>query len=1021
MADWSFTITHFPNSNNTGTYITDFVISIPMFTDTGSGEVNEATIILDAKDGQFIRANINGRTKISQYDRIRIEANDGNVATSNTDPGTQRGYYDKYFYVMKKQPIKSKDEGVRLQLELLGTESFLQRVMYIKPHFFETPWNVLKDIGDLYNDNRGSASTSIMPNLTGHDNALYNKLPTSIVNSYDYGVNEDTCFDRMSDVIDSMGASLSAGGVLNFFDLRFTYSNNGRTLTASAFSSGNAQLDSAGVPTGKIGAYPIVTIDNSTSVNVGETDGGIDAKTGNQVLAWGAAEGGSLPTDWSRFAARQQFLNLGFPEWEAPPVTYGEYSKVSYDADDGNGRVNYVAGSATNTSVAPPGSGGTAWNVLTHADYYGDEIQYSPWTVGKATSVFRNGGGDPTVSYGLAAGSARAASNEPRPMFWDHSFVINDGYFWRTWANVRSTSDGTGTPFTDIPPECFYDTDESGAGDEAGVYRGFRVLCDGNPTPGVDNLYFGYNKDIDGVVQTSGATVVDRNGKLLKDSVLQYDGSEWFVFARPYSNQFAAPSASGNDPKRLQVVVLQEARIYRFYKDESNETWQNQSDDDMGIDCLHPVYKDGSNYKIENVPGFLANYADNAEDSSVSVKDVNDSDGPYSNDSGNGPPWDTTNANSAVEVVYQWGGPLEIRERDATAGLRLNGRNYLDFYSTGAWISLMFPSPLTSFNSISEEVGDLYGGGTNTDNPKEPATVDGQNMHFTHDGKRGFNQTTSEDFGQINSIGFMIKLKYEQKTDAIPFFNTFKNIYGEDGANFKMRCVLIDTDDNMVYQDFDIKFNDFWEPKTLPLSGFEIFKAREPRYETSAVYYFKQLKGIDIQNIFIWRNIKGISIFTLDPYDESGRYSPMAGRYCNGLGVVTDDKRKVTLTLDGLRFIKPLLAATDVIDKELIESDFLEKPDIGNYEQLKSDAYAEQQKHLFQRVEYDVTTTGMFDVGFGDFFNLADSEMIPAFTDPTESAGQVKLVAKRIEYSISKPLNGKGGFLRRIRGVRRFT
>ena len=93
-----------------------------------------------------------------------------------------------------------------------------------------------------------------------------------------------------------------------------------------------------------------MTIDNSTSVNVGETDGGIDAKTGNQVLAWGAAEGGSLPTDWSRFAARQQFLNLGFPEWEAPPTTYGEYSKVSWDDDDGDGRVNYIADADTKYS-----------------------------------------------------------------------------------------------------------------------------------------------------------------------------------------------------------------------------------------------------------------------------------------------------------------------------------------------------------------------------------------------------------------------------------------------------------------------------------------------------------------------------------------------------------------------------------------------------------------------------------------------------------------------------------------------
>ena len=682
--------------------------------------------------------------------------------------------------------------------------------------------------------------------------------------------------------------------------------------------------------------------------------------------------------------------------------------------------------------MSPPGSSGSEWNVLTHADYYGDTIQYSPWTVEKATSVFRNGAGDPTCSYGLAVtNSGRGTVNAPRPMFWDHSFVINDGYFWRTWANVRSTSDSVGSFEVGIPAECFYDTDESGGGDVAGVYRGFRVLCDGTPTPrsieGV-NFYFGYNKDIDGAVQTSGATVVDRNGKLLKDSVLQYDGSEWFVFARPYSNQFAAPNASGNDPKGLQVVVLQEARIYTFYVNkhipvnQQTEAWYDSSTYDMGNDCLHPVSSPSSNvYKIDNVPGFLANYADNAEDKDVPVKDVNDSDGPYSNDAGNGPPWDTTNANSAIEVVYDWGGPLDIKDRDATAGTRLNGRDYLNFYSTGAWLSFMFPLPLTSFNSISEEVGDLYGGGTNTGNPKEPATLDGQNMHLTHDGKRGFNQTTSEDFGQINSIGFLIKLKYEQYTGSIPFYHELNKIYGEDGANFKMRCVLIDTDDNMVSQDFEIKFNDFWETKTLPLSGFEIFKAREPRYNTSAVYYWIQPKGIDVQNIFIWRNIKGMSIFTLDPYDESGRYSPMAGRYCNGLGQATDEFRRLTLTIDGLRFIKPLLAATEVIDKELIESDFLEKPDIGNYEQLKSDAYAEQQKHLFQRVEYDVTTTGMFDIGFGDFFNLADSEIIPAFTDPTEDAGQVKLVAKRIEYSISKPLNGKGGFLRRIRGVRRFT
>ena len=113
----------------------------------------------------------------------------------------------------------------------------------------------------------------------------------------------------MGDVIDSMGASQAAGGALDFYDLRFTYTNNGLTIHPHVFSSGN---DYGSGP----GGQTIVTIDNSTAVNVGETDGGIDAKTGTQVLAWGATESGSLPTDFSRFWARQQMWNIFFPEWD---------------------------------------------------------------------------------------------------------------------------------------------------------------------------------------------------------------------------------------------------------------------------------------------------------------------------------------------------------------------------------------------------------------------------------------------------------------------------------------------------------------------------------------------------------------------------------------------------------------------------------------------------------------------------------------------------------------------------------
>jgi len=972
MADWTHSVFHFSGTSQSGVDITDDVISIPLFTDTGSGEVNEAQVVLNAIDGQYIQASINSKAKIEQFDRISLVITDGLTAQ-----GTMRGGYTKMFFVMKKQPIKSKDSGVRLQLELLGTESFLQRVQYVKPHYFETPYEVFKSIGDQYNANRGTGTT-VMPLLEKLDDPNYNKLP-KIINTYDFGVNEDNCYDRMGEVIDSMGASLSAGGALDFYDLKFEYADNGLKLRPKVFSSGNPGTGN------NIGDYPIVTIDNSTAVNVGETDGGIDAKTGTQVLAWGATDSGSLPTNFSKFWGRQQMWNIFFPEWDTNE-SYGEDSKVSYVVNDE--MKNYIADADTNTSVAPPGSSGTEWILLTPKAYYGDVYQYSKWTSGKATSIWKNGAADPTHSFGLNDSSGKY-------YFWDHNLTINDGTFWRTNADIASRSDAIGNTYTppneQIPQEYLYDTTGNGIGDS--FYRGFRVLCYGNPVAN-GGKYFGYSA-------SSAADAVDVNGKKIANSILQYDGTQWKVFARPYKDQFSSTS----DPIGLQCTLMHEASTFRFNKTGTG-VWNDITDDDIGNDSFHPIIYEDNEYKITNVPGVLANYADNKQDSSEPVKDVDRSDGtgPYGSAY-----WSTLNADSAVEVVYDWS-PGSVKYADNLAA----GRDDEDFYQVGAYISTRFPFPKTSYN-ITEDVGDIFGGGTNTDNPKEPATLDTQNMHMTHDGKNGFNHSSSEDLGQINAISFNMKLHYQQQ---FLVSSALSDVRGETGANFKMRCALWDTDDNCVVQDFSIFFNDFWQGVNLPISGFQIFKAREPRYGTNAEYWFFQPKGIDVQNIFIWRNLKAISIYTLDQYDEFGRYSPKAGRYCDSDG---DWRRRLTLTLDAFRFSKPLLASTGVETGDAIQPDFLEKPEISNYEQLKSDAEAEKQKHLHQRVEYDVTTTGRFDIGFGDYFNLTDDEIIPAFTNPTESAGQVKLVAKRIEYSISKPLNGKGGFLRRIRGVRRFV
>jgi hypothetical protein len=994
MADWNYIVTHYYDvGGSTGTQaITDDVISIPKFTDTGSGEVNEATIVLDADGGNYISDDATGKRIIQQNDVIKLYVTDSLPAQ-----GTQQATYEKYFNVVKKIPIKSKSEGVRVQLELLGVENWLQRINYIKPHYFENPAEVFQDICNLYNSNKGTGMPTLInfqTDKTSYPNSK-NNLPQYVSNIYDFGNNEDNCFDRISDVIDKVGASAADGGILDFFDFKAEHDNNGNDIETHVFSSGNQTAVDGSGNTTHVGGQTIITIDNSTNVNVGESDGGINSEEGNLINSWGAVDAGSLPIDFSIFKGRQQWWNLYFPEW-VTGQTYPAGAKVSY-VDSGT-RYNYrVKTGQTSTGSTPPTTT-SKWEVLTSALYYGNAYKYSPWTAQRKIEWI-NGLGDPTASYGLNVTSASPRS----PMCFDHNIVCRDTAFSRTFVDQIATSPGG------INEKLLYDDNRNGTG--TALYRGLRVLCSGDPV--VENsAYFGYSSS-----NVTASTVKDDNGRLIKNSVLEYTGTKWIVKYRPYEDQFA----SNSTPIKFQVVVLFEGRTYEFYKDGSNQTWQNFTDDDNGNDCLHPLVNDSSHtpaYTLYNVPGVLADYTNTA-----SVTDVNNLYG-----------WDTTNTNSAIEVRYNWS-PYDIWNIDGVvlAG-DLTNRNTQDYYQCGAWLSMRFPFPTTTAQSPDTTagrehgklIGDWYGGGTNTANPHEPATLDTQNMHLTHDGKRGFNKgLSSEDFGQISGVSFMTKLWFLRKRTID---QQWEDVDGDDGSNFKMRCVLIDTDDNVVTQDFVIPFNNTWTSITLPVSGFQIYRGRKPRYNSSVVHDLFPPKGLDVQDIFIWRNVKMMSIFVLEPYDEYGRYHP-GGSAKLGTESVYDQvassyklgysEKEMRLAVDALHFTKPLLVNTGNITGRVIDPDFIQRPDIGNYEQLKSDAQAEKQMKSFQHVEFDTTTTGRFDIGFGDYFNLQDEDIIPS--NLQDSSNTIKLVAKRIEYSITKPLNGKGGFLRRIRGVRRFT
>jgi len=1072
MADWSFTITHYytiGGSSNSQVLDSD-VISIPMVTDTGSGEVNQAIIILNAVGGQYISDDATGKRLIKQHDIVRVRLRDSTYGTGDV-AGTQRGEYLKFFNVVKKIPIKSKGEGVRLQIELLGVEKWLQGMNYAKPHYFQSAGIVFEDICNSYNANKGTG----MPTITDFqtDKTTYpdskNDLDLTADNVWDFGVNEDNCFDRMSEVIDKLGASASAGGVLDFYDLRMLYDDNGEEITPEVFSSGNeTAVDGSGVTT-HVGGYPIITMSNSTAVNVGESDGGIEAEEGTLINSWGANDAGSLPTAFSRFMSRQEWFNLYFPPWVVG-TDYIEGSKVSYTdaavgADQGN-RKNYVATSDnTATSGNYPSAGGAPWIELTSGDYFGNgndvglpeeieelvgkPMQYSPWTVEKR-ALWINGGGNPEGGFGLIDNPSNSGTgttdgrydNARPPSMFDHNIIIRDGQMFRTWVDQMATEDTIGTDYGpagggrifEIQEQYLYDSYSGGSRDGTGdePYRGFRVLCRGDPSG--TSPWFGYTKDKTGGTASSSADVVDFNGRLIANSILEYDGTQWRVLYRPYGvdEQFTGVT----DPQEMQVAILYEGRVWQFEYVAPNWVWKNIANEDNGNDCFHPVLPatgsfagaeprtiSGPQWQILNVPGTMADATEQIPTDSSDIKDVDEV---FGWNSGTG-----TNCNSAIESVFDWS-PWDIWNIDGKPVGTVEGRTTEDYYQTGGWLSFRFPFPASAFNSISESVGDIYGGGTNTDNPREPTTVDAQNMHLTHDGKRGFNQggstdanNSSEDFGQISALSFMIKL-YAIRKKVAPA--EWEETSGEDGSNFKIRVALVDSADTVVTQDFTIFFNNTWQSVTLPLQGFEVYRGRQPRYNSNITHAVYPPKGLDVQDIFLWRDIRLVSIFTLDSYDDFGRYHPGESKKWideSKLDTVAlifksgYSHKEVRLAIDAFRFTKPLLVNTGKITGQVIDPEFLQRPEIGNYEMLKSDAEAERQKKTYQHVEYDTTTTGRIDIGFGDYFNFEDSDIIPSNLEDTTD--KIKLVAKRIEYSITKPLNGKGGFLRRIRGVRRFT
>jgi len=982
--------------SGTGTDVTADVLAIPLFTDTGSGEVNEANLVLSAKAGKYITTgNI-----IDKYDRIHITITD--IASS---PNT----YSRFFEVTDIIPTQTKTEGSMLTLNCVGIEYHTQVIHYAKRSWFDTTYNVAKNIGDTYESNNGSRQPTIARhNLAYSTSTKYgNELPNWTNNHYEFGASEDSCYNRLMNLTTILGGNVTNGGVGDFFELGFdTPSVN--AIDLALFTSGARQWNGNDPATTNDSGG--VVIENTTSINVSEQEGGIANPTGTKVASWGSPVHGSLPVGTSKYAGHE--LEFSFrPEWKTS-VTYKTDAKVIYNTK------HYKA--LRETVGDTPSTSTSDWQVIDMSSEFGDTVQYSEWTDDKAV-LWANAGVDPdavssipiwatstsytigdlvrvgTSAYYVAnkkhtSGSLSSDVSDEKIVsvdsqlkgngasFFDQNIVVrDDGEMFRTWVN-----------------EVVGDTDYVGSSSQTfnNEYRH-------------DGSSYAYAPPHHRFLNV-GATMLsgnDARGKSFTNAVVSYNEPKGGGQTGQWEVVYEQPTATLN---KMQVVDIKDRKIWEW--DNTASEWQDKTtttDDPSGDtniiyrndDCVHQ-YK-----SIYNIDG------SDPRPTTLNTTPFNEDGVKFAK-----------NFKSAVEVCYEFG----------------NAGN--DFISStgdtkkGAWLNFGFPFPLSTYNSITEKVGELYGGSDNQQNGgggvTYPATLDTQNMSYTSDGNLGFNHSTSEELGQLSSLSFNMRVLINSADG------------NKQGGTAQVRCFMIDIKDNIQVQDFEMRFTDDlgvgkgFQTVNLPLSGFSTFRGRQPknwflRWADTILGIKLPIQELDVQDVFNEHSIKYIGFQINDYYDDEGRYDPQ-----RNLQDVTNTGAMLTLggtlrmAIDAFHFKKPLLAISDTQSVQNIEPQFLQRPMIMSYTQLQNEVNSQLEIEQFRHKEYNFKTSGnsIFDIRFGDTLFLKNAELVSdADYDETSlgagngTAGTVRLVAKRIEYHLTKPSAGAGGITRSIKGIKRFV
>lgn len=513
---WSFSVTYLATSVDISEHVNDLLLTV-----TGSGEISSAVILFNSLNGRFITQANGGATPIlDQFDQLLVELNDG-----------QGNGFFKILEVDKLRPIEGNPTGTQLRVEMLARERHVQYVNLARQYYFMSAFDVLKNMADRYNTSKGSTQ----PSITLQDDITFNELPKWTANHYDFNFAEIPIYEGMSQVIDKLGASVSAGGAADFYELYFddvtgTYNSN---LRIKAFSAGSKPPSP-------------ITITSSLAVNIGESEAQIESITGTNVCAWGANDQGSMPTDFSKFRGIKEAFLL-YP-YHISGQTYPANAIVQLST----GAVQRVYRTSAQTSATPPSA---PWTQIFEYTLLGNNsiTTYSPWTVNRANQWINSGCDQNGVGrFGRGC--------------WDSNLVVFDGQYYRTWVDTKQFNSAS------IPSS--HKILDNGGPPAPRLYRGYRVLVTGGTAAGD--------------FATNSAR--DRFGNSYQDAIVEHNGGR-NTGANAYLNWDCLVTKT--NPPNGQAILLGTGNQCAILDRGENwlwggAVWADDSGTAIGNDCFHP-------------------------------------------------------------------------------------------------------------------------------------------------------------------------------------------------------------------------------------------------------------------------------------------------------------------------------------------------------------------------------------------------------------------------------------------------